>query len=57
MFERGFRAEEAKLLRAAGTGIGMWISRSLMRAMQGDLVAQPTDDAGVTTFQLRWKVL
>lgn len=57
MFDRGFRAEEARKLRAAGSGIGMWISRSLMRAMQGDLIALPTDDAGYTEFRLKWKVL
>lgn len=56
LFERGFRAEEAKKLRAAGTGIGMWISRSLMRAMQGDLTALPTDNTGFTSFLVKWKV-
>lgn len=57
MFERGFRAEEAKQLRAAGSGIGMWISRSLMKAMQGDLIALPTDRAEMTTFRLKWKII
>lgn len=56
MFERGFRAEEAKAISGSGAGIGMWISKKLMMAMQGDLRAIPTNADGVTKFVLKWRV-
>lgn len=56
IFERGFRSEEAKAVRASGTGVGMWVSRELMRAMQGELEAFPTTDDGVTKFRLWWRI-
>jgi len=54
--ERGFRAEEARKLRAAGTGIGMWVVRKLMTAMQGSFQAIPTDSSGITRFRLFWRI-
>ncbi len=56
IFERGYRADEAKRVRASGTGIGMWISKELMRSMQGDIRAFPTDSNRVTRFRLYWRV-
>ena len=53
--ERGFRAPEAKALRASGTGVGMWMSRQLMHAMRGELRALPTNH-GVTKFILTWRL-
>jgi len=57
MFERGFRSDEAMAIRAAGTGLGMNISRALMRAMGGDLIAYPTDAKNTTRFVLQWRVV
>ena len=56
MFERGFRADEAKAVSGSGTGIGMWISKKLMTAMQGDLRAIPTNAERVTRFIIKWRV-
>jgi two-component system sensor histidine kinase BaeS len=55
MFQRGVRAKEAAARTAVGTGVGMWISRELMRSMHGDLVAFPSRD-GLTRFHLRWRI-
>jgi two-component system, OmpR family, phosphate regulon sensor histidine kinase PhoR len=55
IFERGFRAPEARALRGSGTGVGMWVSKQLMLAMQGDIRAIPTN-GGVTRFVLSWRL-
>jgi signal transduction histidine kinase len=54
--ERGFRAEEAKATRASGTGTGMWISKKLMQAMQGDFRPLATTGEGLTRFRLSWRL-
>lgn len=57
MFKRGFRSDEAKAVRASGTGLGMYISSALMKAMEGDLIAYPTNDKKVTKFVVKWRVV
>ena len=56
IFERGFRAVEAQNARAAGTGLGMYISRALMQSMGGNLYAYPTDAKNITRFVLEWRL-
>jgi len=57
IFDRGFRADEAKAKRAAGTGLGMHISRALMHSMEGELQAYPTDNKNITRFVLQWRII
>jgi signal transduction histidine kinase len=53
---RGYRSPEARQIRASGTGIGMWISKQLMLAMGGDILASPTGPDGMTRFKLYWRI-
>ncbi len=51
-FERFWQAEGTDVRRFGGTGIGLYIVRSLVDAMGGEVSAAPNDDVG-TTFTVR----
>ncbi len=54
--EREFRSAEARAAEAVGSGLGMWISKRLMKSMQGDIRALATNEEGVTRFRLSWRI-
>lgn len=56
IFERGYRGSGAQKVRAAGTGIGLWVSRKLMQAMGGNLICIPSGHEGETEFRMSWKI-
>lgn len=52
LFERFSRSEEARAGRQKGTGLGLYISRSLLQANEADISYEPTPGGGAT-FALR----
>ena len=50
IFEKFFRADEARSSSAGGSGLGLAIAREIARAHGGDIYA--TSDAGVTAFTI-----
>jgi signal transduction histidine kinase len=56
IFEEGYRAENAMRRRPAGTGLGLSYSRSLMRAMDGELDYIPSNDKTIFEITLcKWE--
>ena len=53
IFDRFYRAEEARTRNGGGTGLGLAIARDLARAQDGDLVAGNTPDGGGASFTLK----
>lgn len=52
LFDRFSRSEEARAGRQKGTGLGLYISKSLMEANEADISYEPTPGGGAT-FVLR----
>ncbi|MEK7996925.1 MAG: TIR domain-containing protein [Planctomycetota bacterium] len=52
VFERGWRGEEAAAVTGEGMGLGLWVSREILRASRGDLIAVPTNAGGLTEFRV-----
>jgi signal transduction histidine kinase len=52
IFDRFYRAEEARSRESGGTGLGLAIARDLARAQDGDLVAGNVPNGGAS-FTLR----
>jgi signal transduction histidine kinase len=50
--ERGWRSDTAKRVTGEGSGIGLWIVSSIMRAHGGELTIFPTNREGVTEVRL-----
>jgi heavy metal sensor kinase len=48
IFERFYRADEARLQNPHGTGLGLAISRSVVQAHRGEITVQSTPGAGTT---------
>jgi len=55
IFDKGFRSAAVRTRAAAGTGLGLWISRQLMRAMDGDIFCTPGKSGGDNRFTIVWK--
>jgi signal transduction histidine kinase len=53
IFDRFYRAEEARTRNGGGTGLGLAIARDLARAQDGDLVAGNTPDGDGASFTLK----
>lgn len=51
IFERFFRADDARGTTTGGAGLGLAIAREIVRAHGGDI--QATSEGGITTFTLR----
>ena len=43
IFHRGERTPEAKSIKVAGTGTGLWLGRSILRLHGGELTVQPSE--------------
>jgi signal transduction histidine kinase len=56
IFDRFYRAEEARTRSSGGTGLGLAIARDLARAQDGDLVAGNTPNGSGASFTLRLPV-
>jgi signal transduction histidine kinase len=52
IIQRGRRGDKATVSSPEGTGIGLWMVAEMMRAMDGRLEIQPTDDQGWNDFRL-----
>ena len=51
IFDRFYRAEEARTRKSGGTGLGLAIARDLARAQKGNLQAENVKGSG-TVFRL-----
>ena len=52
IFERGWRGDKARLVTGEGSGIGLWIAKSIMAAHGGQISVVPTANGEATIFQL-----
>jgi signal transduction histidine kinase len=52
VFDRFYRAEEARTRKGGGTGLGLAIARDLARAQSGDLSAENTPDGACFTLTI-----
>jgi signal transduction histidine kinase len=52
IFDRFYRAEEARTRKGGGTGLGLAIARDLARAQSGDLLAENTPDGARFTLTI-----
>ena len=50
--ERGWRSEEARLVTAEGSGIGLWVTNHIMAAHNGRVEVTPTAADGLTRIAL-----
>ncbi len=56
MFDRFYRVEDPMTMTTGGSGLGLFISRELARAMQGDITVESVLGQG-SRFQLRLPLL
>jgi signal transduction histidine kinase len=47
IFEKFFRVDPGQLTGVAGTGLGLYISREIVRRMQGRVGLLPSDDGAI----------
>jgi signal transduction histidine kinase len=46
--EYGWRGQKARLVTGEGSGIGLWLADSIMRAHHGRIIVRPTSSTGLT---------
>ncbi|MBM3321967.1 PAS domain-containing sensor histidine kinase [candidate division WOR-3 bacterium] len=52
LFTRGYRAQAARYIQPAGTGLGLWIARAIVLFHGGDIVPHATDAELKTVFEV-----